>query len=91
MKHLLLALGLLATLPAFAAPLKAPSTEELRRQLDALKPGQFIWMPQVSPRGPVTVVLNCGTAAVPLPDGEVLLASGPVETTLPPDTAAWLR
>ncbi|CAD5106900.1 L,D-transpeptidase [Zestomonas carbonaria] len=58
MKHLLLALGLLATLPAFAAPLKAPSTEELRRQLDALKPGQFIWMPQVSPRGPVTVVVS---------------------------------
>jgi alpha-glucosidase len=42
-------------------------------------------------RGPVTVVLNCGTTPVPLPDGEVLLASGPVETTLPPDTAAWLR
>jgi alpha-glucosidase len=37
------------------------------------------------------VVLNCGTTPVPLPDGEVLLASGPVESTLAPDTAAWLR
>ena len=42
-------------------------------------------------RGPLTVVLNCGTTAVGLPDGEVLIASGPVTTTLPPDTAVWLR
>ncbi|GAA1917200.1 glycoside hydrolase family 13 protein [Nocardioides hwasunensis] len=42
-------------------------------------------------RGPITVLLNCGTAPVELPAGEVLLASGPVDGTLPPDTAAWLR
>jgi alpha-glucosidase len=43
-------------------------------------------------RGPVTVVLNCGTAPVTLPDGEVLLASSPVEDgKLPADTAVWLR
>ncbi|GCD89521.1 glycoside hydrolase family 13 protein [Nocardioides sp. LS1] len=42
-------------------------------------------------RGPVTVVLNCGTAAVALPAGDVLLASGAVEGgKLPPDTAVWL-
>ena len=41
-------------------------------------------------RGPVTVVLNCGTAPVALPDGEVLMASGPVDGTLPADTAVWL-
>ena len=41
-------------------------------------------------RGPVTAVLNCGAEPVPLPDGEVLLASGPVDTTLPADTAVWL-
>jgi alpha-glucosidase len=41
-------------------------------------------------RGPVTVVLNCGTKAVPLPAGEVLMASGPVDTDLPADTAVWL-
>ena len=41
-------------------------------------------------RGPVTAVLNCGTAPVPLPEGEVLMASGPVDGTLPPDTAVWL-
>ena len=42
-------------------------------------------------RGPVTVVLNCGVAPVELPEGELLLASGPVNAKLPPDTAAWLR
>ncbi|WP_148613796.1 glycoside hydrolase family 13 protein [Nocardioides rubriscoriae] len=48
-------------------------------------------------RGDVTVVLNCGTTEVPLPEGELLLASGPVDAaggvagSLPPDTAVWLR
>ncbi|NYE35749.1 alpha-glucosidase [Nocardioides cavernae] len=42
-------------------------------------------------RGPLTVVLNCGDTPVELPAGELLLASGPVDGTLPPDTAAWLR
>ena len=42
-------------------------------------------------RGPLTVVLNCGTSPVELPAGEVLLASGPINGKLPADTAAWLR
>ncbi len=42
-------------------------------------------------RGPLTVVLNCGPAAVELPAGELLMASGPVNGKLPPDTAVWLR
>jgi alpha-glucosidase len=42
-------------------------------------------------RGPVTVVLNCGDAPVELPEGELLLASGPVDGKLPADTAVWLR
>ena len=41
-------------------------------------------------RGPVTVLVNCGTEAAPLPEGRVLMASGPVEGTLPPDTAVWI-
>jgi alpha-glucosidase len=42
-------------------------------------------------RGPVTVVLNCGTEPVALPDGEVFQSSGPVDGKLPADTAVWLR
>jgi alpha-glucosidase len=43
-------------------------------------------------RGPLTVVLNTGTAAVELPSGEVVASSGPVaDGLLPADTAVWLR
>ncbi len=42
-------------------------------------------------RGPITVVLNCGAAPVELPEGEVLLSSGPVDGKLPADTAVWIR
>ncbi|WP_122816312.1 glycoside hydrolase family 13 protein [Nocardioides pantholopis] len=46
-------------------------------------------------RGPVTVVLNCGSEAVPLPPGEVLASSAPAGTVLsrdlPADCAVWLR
>ena len=43
-------------------------------------------------RAGVTVVLNAGTAPVPLPAGEVLISSAAVaDGLLPPDTAAWVR
>jgi alpha-glucosidase len=43
-------------------------------------------------RGPLTVVLNCGDHPADLPDGEVLVTSGPLEAgRLPADTAAWVR
>jgi alpha-glucosidase len=44
-------------------------------------------------RGAVSVLLNAGEVAVPLPDGEVLLASGPLGAAgaLPVDTAVWVR
>jgi alpha-glucosidase len=41
--------------------------------------------------GGLVCVLNAGARAVPLPDGELLLASGEVvDGELPPNTAAWL-
>ena len=43
-------------------------------------------------RGPVTVVLNCGSGSVRLPAGDVLAASDHLpDGELPPDTAVWLR
>jgi alpha-glucosidase len=35
-------------------------------------------------------VLNTGTEPVPLPDCDVLIASGPTDDGLAPDAAAWL-
>lgn len=41
--------------------------------------------------GGVLCVLNTGTSAVPLPQGEVIASSAPVSTgSLPPDAAAWV-
>ena len=41
--------------------------------------------------GGVLCVLNTGTSAVPLPDGEVLIASAAiVKGALPTDAAVWL-
>jgi alpha-glucosidase len=42
-------------------------------------------------RGDLTVVLNCGATTVPLPAGEVLVSSAPLDGELPGDTAVWLR
>ncbi|CAN5356526.1 glycoside hydrolase family 13 protein [soil metagenome] len=39
----------------------------------------------------VTVLLNCGAEDVPLPAGEVIVASGPATDRLPADTAVWIR
>jgi alpha-glucosidase len=39
-----------------------------------------------------TSVTNFGRSAIPLPAGELLLASGPLDDhRLPPDTTAWLQ
>jgi alpha-glucosidase len=41
--------------------------------------------------GSVTVLANLGVTAVPLPGGDVVLASGPLDAgILPPDTTVWL-
>ena len=59
MSHLPLALALLmAAASVEAAPLQVPSPAQLKSQLESLKPGQFLWYPQVSPVGPVTVVVS---------------------------------
>ena len=43
-------------------------------------------------RAGVSVVLNAGTYPAALPEGEVLISSGPLPGgVLPPDTAAWIR
>jgi alpha-glucosidase len=42
-------------------------------------------------RGGLVCVVNAGQHPVTLPDGQLLLTSGPVAgDKLPPDTAAWL-
>ncbi|MEP7179257.1 MAG: glycoside hydrolase family 13 protein [Pseudonocardiales bacterium] len=69
----------------------------LRRTQADLRFGAFGWLDAAPDclayrRGAVTVVINAGTSAEPLPAGELLLASGPLgEGTLPANTTVWLR
>jgi alpha-glucosidase len=69
----------------------------LRRTLGDLTGDDFAWLDPPSVdclafrRGSITVLLNAGDVAVPMPPGEVLLASGRVGAELPGATAVWLR
>jgi len=56
---LLVLLGLTAT-PASAMPqgAKASSAVEFARKADTLKPGEWVWAPQVAPKGPVHVYVD---------------------------------
>jgi hypothetical protein len=43
-------------------------------------------------RGDLTCLVNVDASELELPDGELLLTSEPgITTTLPPNTAAWVR
>ena len=69
----------------------------LRRE-HLLGPGSVAWLSGYPAsvvalvNGTITVIGNTGDASVELPDGEILLTSGPlVGRTLPGDTTVWLR
>ncbi|OJU40597.1 MAG: alpha-glucosidase [Microbacterium sp. 69-10] len=70
-----------------------------RRSSDALRHGDFAWLTGFSAdvlafrRGDDMVcILNMGETPVPLPAGDVVIASGPLsDDLLPRDTAVWLQ
>lgn len=71
------------------------SALDVRRQLDRSR-RHVTWLEAPETvlafeRGEVQVWLNCGKQPVPLPEGEILISSQPVDGVLPRDTAVWLR
>lgn len=52
---LVLAAGMIAPGAALAQGAKASSAVELARTGETLKPGQWVWAPQIAPKGPVVV------------------------------------
>jgi alpha-glucosidase len=72
---------------------------ELYRAALHLRPdGRFTWLPNqpegvlaFTRGGSFACVVNLSGAPVPLPPGQILLASGPLVDGLPPDTAVWLH
>jgi alpha-glucosidase len=72
------------------------TTLQLRRKLAGLQGGDLRWLDAPDGllayrRGDISVWLNAGAIAAPMPAGELVHASGPVDAELPPDTAVWLR
>jgi alpha-glucosidase len=69
----------------------------LRRALEGFQDAALEWVDAPGDtvayrRGDVLVLLNAGAEPVRLPEGEVLLSSGPLgDGTVPADTAVWLR
>ncbi len=66
---------------------------QLRGSRSEFSGNSIDWLDDLTFRRPggLVCVLNAGAEALPLPAGEVLLASGPlVDGTVPPDTAVWL-
>jgi hypothetical protein len=55
---LAVALALLSPGLALAQGAKVTSAVELAHAADALKPGEWIWAPQIAPKGPVTVYVD---------------------------------
>ena len=75
------------------------STLSLFRSALRLRPrhDEFAWRESppgamIFDRGDLTCLVNVDAAELELPDGELVLASEPgITTTLPPNTAAWVR
>jgi alpha-glucosidase len=72
------------------------ATLALRRTLPDLQGSDLHWLDGAGDslgyrRGELSVWLNAGEVAVPMPAGELVHASGPVDAALPPDTAVWVR
>jgi alpha-glucosidase len=71
-------------------------TLELRRKLADLQGPDLEWLASPADclayrRGDLSVWVNAGEVAVPLPTGELVHASAPVDGELSPDVAVWVR
>jgi alpha-glucosidase len=69
----------------------------LRRESEALRTGSFVWLESppgslLFARDTVVCAVNVDADAFEPPEGEVLLASGPLaDGRLPRDASAWIR
>jgi hypothetical protein len=62
--RLIIALTLLSATtaaPLFAQGARQSASIDMARQALALKPGEYVWAPEISPTGPVTVVVDLST------------------------------
>ena len=77
--------AMLACSIGFQAPLMAQGSTtsspiELARQANALKPGQWVWAPQIAPAGPVAVYVDLSKQVATVYRNGVRIAVSTVST-----------
>ena len=60
LKYFVAAMLLLTAAPAFAQGAKTSAQLKLAKQAEELKPGQWVWAPEIAPKGPILVYIDLG-------------------------------
>ena len=76
-------LGVASPAAALAQGATVTSPVELARQAAALKPGQWVWAPQIAPAGPVLVYVDLSTQTADVYRNGVRIAATTVSTGKP--------
>jgi hypothetical protein len=84
-KRGLIACAIMATLagPALAQGAKQSASLDFAKQAQALKPGEFVWAPEASPTGPVTVVVDLSSQRASIYRNGVRIGVSTVSTGKP--------
>lgn len=85
MLRVILAAALVASVPAMvmAQGATVSSPVELARQAASLKPGQWVWAPEIAPTGPVLVYVDLSTQTTDVYRNGVRIAASTVSTGKP--------
>lgn len=89
MRHyvaLLICVNLLIPVAAIAQGSKASSPPEFARKIDQLKPGQWVWAPQVAPIGPILIYVDLSDQIALVYRNGVRIAATTVSTGKPGHT-----
>lgn len=78
-----LALAIALGSPVAAQGMKASSAPEFARRIDTLKPGEWVWAPQVAPAGPVLIYVDLSKQIAVVYRNGVRIAATTVSTGKP--------
>jgi hypothetical protein len=81
-RSLLVSAALLLAMPAFAQQVQIGSGSVVQT-VETLKPGQFVWAPQVAPAGPMLLIVNLSTQRAVLFRNGVPVGASTVSTGKP--------
>jgi hypothetical protein len=76
-------LGAATAAPVFAQGARESASIDMARKALALKPGEYVWAPEISPAGPVTVVVDLSTQRATIYRNGVRIGVSTVSTGKP--------